>query len=324
MKIKKVTLTALSILTVGTGVGLYVTDLNQEVTYAATDTYNDDQLNAMNDEDLAKALGYTSIVRVDYEKDKEVEIKGTEYKFTMVEDEFFLYVVDSTGNKTIVADIDRGKTPTMPQITLFNHPDQPEYASLILVNFGVTPLANSELETGPYYKGVSFEVTPPVVEEKATVDSNIVTVPEVVVTEDNREALENAITKPEPTLPEGETKVEVPTSTIKNGENIIAYQTVDENGTLKTDKDASLAKSSKAVTPEVKESATIDFAQTGLTGMVFSKVGLALLGIATILGYKIKKNHPKEGVKEFVEIDIENEEVIEKPEEETKEITENE
>ena len=94
-----------------------------------------------------------------------------------------------------------------------------KYASLILVNFGVTPLANSELETGPYYKGVSFEVTPPVVEEKATVDSNIVTVPEVVVTEDNREALENAITKPEPTLPEGETKVEVPTESNFNTQN---------------------------------------------------------------------------------------------------------
>lgn len=322
---KKVTLTALSILTVGTGVGLYVTDLNQEVTYAATDTYSDAQLNAMNDEDLAKALGYTSIVRVDYEKDKEVAITGTEYKFTMTEDDLFLYVVDSTGNKTIVADVDRENTLTIPQITLFNHPDQADYASLILVNFGVTPLANSALETGPDYKGVSFVVTPPVVVDNGTVDSNIVTVPEVTVTEDNREELVNGVITPETTLPEGETKVEVPTSTVTNGDNLIAYQTMTEDGTLETDKDASLVASDKVVTPEVKESSTIDFAQTGLTGMVFSKVGLALLGIATILGYKIKKNHPKEGVKEFVEIDVENEEVIEKSEEEEpKEITENE
>ena len=321
---KKVTLTALSILTVGTGVGLYVTDQNQEISYAATDTYSDEQLNAMNDEDLAKALGYTSIVRVDYEKDKEVAITGTEYKFTMTEDDLFLYVVDSTGNKTIVADVDREKTPTIPQITLFNHPDQSDYASLILVNYGVTPLSNSALETGPDYKGVSFVVTPPVVEDNGTVDSNIVTVPDVVVTEDNREALENAINKPETTLPEGETKVEVPTSTVTNGENLIAYQTMTEDGTLETDKDALLVASDKVVTPEVKENSTIDFAQTGLTGMVFSKVGLALLGIATILGYKIKKNHPKEGVKEFVEIDVENEELIEPTEEEIKEITENE
>lgn len=321
---KKVTLTALSILTVGTGVGLYVTDMNQEVTYAATDTYSDEQLNAMNDEDLAKALGYTSIVRVDYEKDKEVAITGTEYNFTMTEDDFFLYVVDSTGNKTIVADIDREKTPTIPQITLFNHPDQSDYASLILVNFGVTPLANSALETGPDYKGVSFVVTPPEVEDKGTVDSNIVTVPEVVVVEDNREELENAVVTPETTLPEGATKVEVPTSTVTNGDNLIAYQTMTEDGTLETDKDATSVASSEVVIPEVKESATIDFAQTGLTGMVFSKVGLALLGIATILGYKIKKNHPKEGIKEFVEVDVENEEVIEKTEAETKEITENE